>query len=275
MADLKITQLGELTTVADADLLAIVDATDTTTKKITRANFLDGVGGGVPLVINLTTLYDSSTTLVGYSDVVSMGMYAAGELNLLIENIGLYYVTTSTLKSTYNRVDSYVLLGDYVYFLLTKTGDIPDSKAVVRVPKTDIKQAGTDMTFSGAVVLANTDSIIRMTSDGTYIFLNFQAGNNASSEILSKFSISGTTLTYVSDITFDRGQAVHSYVAKADGTFMATIDNALQQIGFYDASGVYQGMRDNIVRASTGTYLHVINDNVYATYAGVGTRLFM
>lgn len=54
MPDAKISELTELTTVADGDLLAIVDLTDSTTKKITKSNL-------VGVAVSVTTKGDLQT----------------------------------------------------------------------------------------------------------------------------------------------------------------------------------------------------------------------
>ena len=77
MADKKITELTELTTVNDADVLAIVDDVSgtATTKKITRSNLFAGKtnsssGAGAPT---------STPTAVGdiYVDTTALKIYIA------------------------------------------------------------------------------------------------------------------------------------------------------------------------------------------------------
>jgi hypothetical protein len=65
------------------------------------------------------------------------------------------------------------------------------------------------MTFSGATLLINATSPtstpqITMSSDGTYFYFNYNAGNNVSGDnIIAKYNLSGsgTNLSYVSSIT--------------------------------------------------------------------------
>ncbi len=92
-----------------------------------------------------------------------------------------------------------VSLGLYVYVLLVDTGTAPDEYRVYRYLKSDLTSV-TQMTFSGQALTAANVTII-MTSDGTNFYFNFQAGNSASGHIISKYSISGTTFTYISSVT--------------------------------------------------------------------------
>lgn len=59
MADQKISQLPELTTPADADVLAIVDVAANTTKKIQVGNLPGGTGGGVTAVTGTAPITSS------------------------------------------------------------------------------------------------------------------------------------------------------------------------------------------------------------------------
>jgi hypothetical protein len=81
MADSKITELTELTEVADGDLLVIVDdpSGSPITKKITRANLVAGVGGG-------QTLYECVVATSG-GDYTTLGAaIAAGKTRIFIRN---------------------------------------------------------------------------------------------------------------------------------------------------------------------------------------------
>lgn len=93
MADSKITELTELTEVADGDLLVIVDdpSGSPITKKITRANLVTGVGGG-------QTLYECVVAASG-GDYTTVGdALTAGKTRIFVRN-GTYTesaITTST-----------------------------------------------------------------------------------------------------------------------------------------------------------------------------------
>jgi hypothetical protein len=76
MADQKITELTALTTVDDADLLAIVDDVAGTpeTKKITVANLLAGAGGGgIDLAVDFTYVWTGAGTGAGLSTASASG----------------------------------------------------------------------------------------------------------------------------------------------------------------------------------------------------------
>lgn len=126
--------------------------------------------------------------------------YIAGAGTTLSLEISTYghqtRVVTSDWASAAN-INSTIVLGDYVYVLLYQT---TTAYRVYRYDKTDLSAGGTLMTFSGQslIYVANTQY---MTTDGTYFYFTHKAGNSANNYVISKYSLSGTTLTYVSDIT--------------------------------------------------------------------------
>jgi len=98
--------------------------------------------------------------------------------------------------------DSFVLIGDYLYVLILDSGTTPNTYRVYRYSATNINAGGALMNFAGSFVLVQTDSSLRMSSDGTYLYFNFKAGNSANDYDVAKFEISGTTLNYVSTTSF-------------------------------------------------------------------------
>ena len=80
-------------------------------------------------------------------------------------------------------------------------GTTPDTHRIYRYDYTNLSAGGTLMTIAGSKVIATNDNLLQMTTDGTSFYINFEAGNSANGYILAKYSLSGTTLTYVSSIT--------------------------------------------------------------------------
>lgn len=143
-----------------------------------------------------------------------------------------------------------VVLGSYLYALLIDADTSPDTYRVYRYDRTNLAAGGTLMTFSGGTGLTTTNSSLRMSSDGTYLYINFQAGNSANDYALAKYSISGTTLTYVSTTTCGStsGRFSKFHVRATNGDIIAHTSQVLRR---YDSSGVLQ--------ATSPTYNYVNN----------------
>lgn len=116
--------------------------------------------------------------------------------------------------------------GDYVYGLFVDDGAAPDEYRIYRFDKDDIAAGGTLMTFAGTLPDLTTDRHLRMASDGTYFYINYNGGNSANAYVLAKYVVSGTELTYDSSITC--GSATlgfdSNFAVTADGSIY-TIDN--------------------------------------------------
>ena len=73
MANSKISELSELTTVANDDVLAIVDDSTSTTKKISFANLSAGISVGNATQLQFTALNSTGSTLTKGSAVYVSG----------------------------------------------------------------------------------------------------------------------------------------------------------------------------------------------------------
>ena len=94
-----------------------------------------------------------------------------------------------------NSVRGFALIGQYLYVLLAQSG--VGNAALYRYDATNLAGGGTLMTISGASLTGTT---MNMTSNGTHLFFNRDAGNSANAYAITKFSISGTTATYVATV---------------------------------------------------------------------------
>lgn len=166
---------------------------------------------------------------------------------------------------------SAVILGQYMYVLVLDNGTTPDTYRVYRYAVNDLSAGGTLMSFSGAKTLTTTDSAVMMTSDGTSFYFTFEAGNSANSYVLAKYSLSGTTFTYVSSITCG-STAITSIMVNASGNIYAKIS---QTIAKYNSSGTLQYTTGNVI--PTGGKLFNILDNYYfcANVPTVGYKVYL
>jgi hypothetical protein len=96
---------------------------------------------------------------------------------------------------------STVKVGPYLYVLLQDTGATPDEWRIYRYDKDNLAGGGTLMTFSGTSPDLTTDRTLRLTSDGTFFYLNYDGGNSANAYVIAKYSLSGTSFVYDSSIT--------------------------------------------------------------------------
>lgn len=209
-----------------------------------------------------------TTSAHGYSDVVAIGGTTGTGLALNITGQPPQITDAATHLAGADNIYSYVILGNYVYILLRETSTAPDTWAVYRLDKSNIAAAGTLMTFSGAVVLTNTNTGLWMTSDGTYFYINYAAGSSANSYVLAKYSLSGTTFTYVSSITCG-SLAFSTFSVLATGNIYAQSTVVATSVYKFNSSGALQTTYTGIISGST-IALTNINGTIYF---GVGTTL--
>jgi len=133
-------------------------------------------------------------------------------------------------------VRGYALIGSYLYVLLVKHTATTDAK-VYRYDASDLSLGGTLMTVSGATLDYATD--IRLSSNGTHLFMSSDGGASANAEDIAKFSISGTTLTYVSTTTCTTTTASFGGAFSVDtaGNYYSTKDGETQTIYVCDSTG--------------------------------------
>jgi hypothetical protein len=140
-------------------------------------------------------------------------------------------------------ISAQVTLGLYVYLLLR---DASNNYRVYRYDKTNLSTGGTLMTISGQAFATTGGAEMIMTSNGTNFYFNYKAGNNASDRIISKYTVSGTTLTYVSDITCGASSNVANQLLQVDssdniyGWYRSTDFGGDNKVRKYNSSGTLQ-----------------------------------
>ncbi len=166
----------------------------------------------------------------------------------------LYYVNSGVVGGPQNRnltsdwasaaeITSVVTLGIYLYVFVR---DASNNYRVYRYSVSNLSAGGTLMTISGQAFATTGGTAVMMTSNGTNFYFNYKGGNNASDRIISKYSLSGTTLTYVSDITCGASSNVCNqllYVDSSDniyGYYRSTDLSGDNKIRKYNSSGTLQ-----------------------------------
>lgn len=150
-----------------------------------------------PSIISLTHL---TLFAIGclYSDTVAT--ITSNSTTLYVEIPSLYLqsrdITTDWASAT--SITSAVNLGSYIYVLVR---DVSNNYRLYRFANNNLSAGGTLMTISGQAFSTSGGAELKVTSNGTDFFFNFKGGNSANSYVVSKYTLSSTTLTYVSDIT--------------------------------------------------------------------------
>lgn len=115
-----------------------------------------------------------------------------------------------------DEISGVALLGSYVYALYIDTGT--STQRVYRYDKTNLAAGGTLMTMSGQT-FGTTGANVQMVVDPTGVFyFSSKAGNSASQHIISKYTLSGTTLTYSADTTCGATSANFDHFVWVDGS---------------------------------------------------------
>lgn len=193
---------------------------------------------------------------------------------------------TRTITSDWADADSVtsaIVLGDYLYLMML---DGTTAYRVYRYDKTNLSAGGTLMTFSGQS-LAYNSAEQRMTSNGTNFYFNHKAGNSANSYVVSKYTLSGTTLTYVSDITCgSTASDVQRFVSVDSSENIYGLNTSNRVVKKFNSSGTLQvtyGALPNYTGAinttpyclNTAPYLQNSFDDVYAQRLYLMNRFYI
>ncbi len=199
-------------------------------------NFVTGGGGGSgssggkPMTFGLGT-----TPITGYLDTESL-IAATGttiRFSSVEGDIQSRDVTTDWASAA--AISGAVLLGIYLYVMLRNSAGT--TSRVYRYTAADLSTGGSLMTISGFTAPAGSDRQ-NMTSNGTHIFINyFENGNPGDASTINKFSLSGTTLTFVSDVTCGTGaddQFLNTFAVDTDENYYGVLFGIVYQ---YDDTG--------------------------------------
>lgn len=186
----------------------------------------------------ITPLYIHSIQSSGYSDVIDCPTQYTSQVWFNPEDAISPINKNIQLDASPNitGIAGSVTIGDYIYIMTASTGASPYSQKLLRYQKDDFDASPVEITFSGAKTLINISTSVYMTSDGTNFYFSNDAGNSAQSYDFAKFTLSGTTLTYVSTVTCG-SLAIGSFAVKADGTIYTREVSASTTIKKYDSTG--------------------------------------
>lgn len=197
-----------------------------------------------PQIISYTPFTDLWGNLGMFTDDPNRlpGLSSGLQVFYIIDYIDNYYLSAN-ITTAWADADNYngiVVLGDYIYVMMQDVGPVPDVHRVYRYLKSDLTSVS-QITFAGQSLTDITATNMMMTSDGTNIYINYQAGNSADANVVSKYSISGTTFTYVSSVTCgSTASNLSRFQVRASDGHIIGIDNGDIKIRRFNTSGVLQ-----------------------------------
>lgn len=233
--------------------------TDDTSQLTAHLKGIDDKIGSIQIMPQTISSYFSNLSNISnqYSDVINLSTNSTSSFQINpSDTISQVRNVTSEVGGA-DTVDSVVILGDYVYVLIEENSTTPDTLAVYRYNKSNLSAGGTLMTFSGAKTLVNADPAVKMNCDGTNFYFSFEAGNSASSFLLAKYTLSGTTFTYDSTITCG-SSAITYFLVLSSGVIFAKSTNDLLR---FNSSGTLTNTYTGVM-SSAGIPVN-IKDTVY------------
>lgn len=142
---------------------------------------------------------DSSNTIMGYTDDIYKFAGEHSSTVFYVKDLTNGYFDKRTVTTDYAGSSIYgmVIIGAYIYVGLRNA----TTYRVYRYGINSLSSGGTLMTIAGtAFGTQNVNPY--MTSDGTNLYFNYDRMNDATnSNKIAKYSLSGTTLTFVSSTT--------------------------------------------------------------------------
>lgn len=225
-------------------------------------NFGDGSAGNV---------------VMGFSDDFRKTAFVTSGTTFVVVDYANGKLQTRTGTSDYAAADNIsglVIIGLYLYVLYQDIAG-PFAFKVFRYLLTDLTSSPTEMTIA-TQALGTQNVNPYMTSDGTSFYFTHDAMNDASNtHEIAKYSLSGTTLTYVSTITC--GASATNFgrfaVRVADGHIVG-INSSDRLLRRYNTSGTLQATG---TVAPTGNFqwwgVNLVSDYIYSGDANISGKI--
>jgi hypothetical protein len=156
------------------------------------------IASNPPAWIDLAHIQGGSIPASAYTD--QEAYFAIGTASFFIDTVGNPMQTRNVVTdwASANAIRSIVVLSGFVYIWVRDTSN---NYRVYRFDKTNLASGGTLMTISGQAFSTTGGGNTSMVCDGTNFWFNYKGGNSANDYVVSKYTISGTTLTYSLDVT--------------------------------------------------------------------------
>lgn len=216
---------------------AVVDFTGATVTGL-------ATGGGT-----VTMPYKGSTNIGSpwYASSLASTTWGISTTSLVVKTFGgpLQSRTLSADVTNFGRVEGSALIGTSLYLFCIRTN--PSVPQIAIYDTANIPAGPVIATFAGATVPVYSGPGTSMSTDGTTFYFTYNAGNSANSFAVAKYSLAGTTFTYVSTVTcgaitlngFSNGQV---YVAPSGDIYSFGVGSDNGQITRFNSVGtqVYQ-----------------------------------
>jgi hypothetical protein len=122
---------------------------------------------------------------------------------------------------------SIVFMGNYVYVLCFQMDYSTFNNytpRVYRYNKNNLAAGGTLITFTGLTLSITTGPFI-MACNGTNFYFSYNGGNSTNSNLIAKYSLSGTSLTFISSTTYGLSTDFRqSFIVDSDENIFTTTD---------------------------------------------------
>lgn len=214
-------------------------------------------GGGNGLIAQY---YADSNNVLSYLNDSNITTHTMIYLNAMIPGGTQYRLYTSDWASA-TSITSAVSLGSYLYVLLLNG---TTSYQLWRYTANNLAAGGTQVTFSGITLTYNNVNQM-MTSDGTSLFFNYQAGNSSNDYVITKCSISGTVATFVSNTTCGSSAHAVDRITNIDGSGnIYGCNNSDNKIRKFNSGGTLQTTSNAVNGHYDGTTSQVnLNGNTF------------
>jgi hypothetical protein len=215
-----------------------------------------------------TANQDGNWTLSQYSNTIDFarGVIQGAQFNYVLatQQPQVRTITSDWASAASGGVNSVITLGVYAYLLLR---DASNNYRVYRYDKTNLSTGGTLMTISGQSFGTSGGAEVNMMTDGTAFFFNYKGGTTANDRTISRYTLSGTTLTYASDITCGASNNVAQRLLQVDSStniyVMSTTDNIIRK---YNSSGTIQSTSVAYNSANIENQNYCLNTTSYIGY---------
>lgn len=272
-----ITNPKKIAVLSDSNTLDYV-STDTLQKIINQ--HADQVKDIIPLGMNnfasssyppVKSFYrDNDSVLVKYGATLGLLSVLIKNKNPQIKDFLIDFPATATND---NQISSAVCVKGFLYIM---THNIQTGvRKLIRYNILNILNPPTIINFSGGIILVNgptgsSTSEVVMSYDGTYFYFNHNCGNSANDNIVAKYSLLGTTLTYISSVTLSGGSThTRTFLVHPTKGFITRsyVDLKLRKFDF-------SGNQTFVELPFSGQFLMNQNNNGLYSFQSGGSSMF-
>jgi len=215
---------------------------------------------GLNISANPVTMPYKGGTSIGspwYASSLANATWGINTTSLTVKTFGgpAESRTLSSDVTNFDKVEGSALIGTSLYLLCLRTN--PNAPQLAIYDTANIPAGPVIATFAGGTVPVYSGSGTSMSTDGTTFYFTYNAGNSANSFAIAKYSLAGTTLTYISTVTcgaitlngFSNGQVyvspsgdIYSFGVLSDNGQITRFNSVGTQV-YQDSDGFGSGPR--------------------------------